>query len=310
METDYKLLKELFEIFSPSYKEAETAKFITSYLDSLSISYKIDSHGNIFNISHNAPLISAHMDTVMKEQDFALFESRPITFYDNLVTKKTECRPSKPRIIGADDKCGIYIVLKTLEENKEINFLFSTCEEVGAVGASGFVAENDLAHIPYGIVLDRGNCGDIICSKNGYGVKALEDALSVIGKSYEYYPCSGVFSDCDALNSKISCANISVGYYKAHTYQEYFVVEEMEIARIFLRDILENIKDKFDKPEPRVNVLSEFDFSSYCSISFSMDKKRLIYLDKYNKYISIDVVKEILDTLGVRVAPKKKEIIV
>lgn len=295
MAVDMVLLLDIFNIYSSSGEEKEMATFIMGHLSKNGIPFKTDAYGNIFSISNNTPLLSSHMDTVMRERK--MFDSRPITVIKNLLTNKMEVRGERPRIIGADDKCGIYIILKLLEEKKDINFLFSTGEEVGAVGAFGFVEENNLTHIPYAIVLDRGHNGDIICSKNNYGTKEFEEALEKIGVGFGYKSTGGVFSDCDAINGKLSCANLSVGYYGAHSFKEYFVIEEMENALNFTRAILENIKEKFPAPDlHKVYFSSRLDdiFVKKCSVSGETNIEKLIFLEKYGEYISIDVVRELM----------------
>jgi hypothetical protein len=150
-------------------------------------------------------------------------------------------------VIGGDDKCGIFIAL-TLACANLCNFVFSVEEESGGHGIKTFVAEQDLSDIPYGLVLDRRGNADIICTKNSYGVAAFERILLEIGKIYGYKESSGTFSDANFLSEKISCANLSVGYYNPHSKSEFVDIDDLKIAMNFTNAIIKNVTEKFEAP--------------------------------------------------------------
>ena len=71
-------------------------------------------------------------------------------------------------VLGADDKCGIasmLIAIDTILENDiphgELVFIVSSAEEVGLVGA-GYIAEEELEGLDYGIILDGGGAVGMI----------------------------------------------------------------------------------------------------------------------------------------------------
>lgn len=245
---DEGLLLSIFKIGSPSYKETAIASFVKEVLSINGIDFAIDIKGNIYNISNeNMPLLSAHMDTVQKEEDRLLAEfCRIRTYPDGKKILKGL------GIIGGDDKCGVYIILEMLKSHKNLNFIFSVEEEVGGRGISSFVNERDFSKIPYGIVLDRRYGTDIICEKNNYGTKEFENDLATIGKKYNYSPASGTFSDANSISSFMSCANLSVGYYQPHSTHEYVSLEDLEKAIKYTEEIIMAISKRYETPKTKV----------------------------------------------------------
>ena len=252
MDLDKKLLMDIFKIPSQSYKEEEVSDFIQKYLTEIDVPFYIDRLGNIYNLDYkNQPLLSAHMDTVQDDTDAILTDY--ITIRGDIL--------SGYGVIGGDDKCGIYIILNILKTIK-VNFIFSIAEEVGCVGVSTFITEeHDFKDIPYGLILDRRGNSDIICLRNQYGTLEFETALAEIGKVFEYSPASGVMSDADHLSEKISCANLSVGYYNPHTKHEFVKLSELSKANYFVYSIIKNVKEKFSSPYKYYGTYDGYNYS-------------------------------------------------
>jgi len=253
---DEKLLLDIFHIPAPSTKEDEITKFVISWLTMANIPFSFDETSKtIFNISNfNSPLLAAHLDTVQKDLDTYLakfIKIRNNTLYGY-------------GVIGADDKCGIYLILELLKENDKLNFCFFPGEEVGCTGSRDFVKNNkDFSNIPYGLVLDRRNAGDIICERNNYGTKEFDAALSKIGEGFGYKSCVGAVSDANTLKEFISCANLSVGYYNPHTVKEYVNLVELENTLNYVRMIIATLDKKFEKPVYVAPVYNYKGFGSY-----------------------------------------------
>jgi tripeptide aminopeptidase len=235
---DLKLLEQIFQTPAITRQEDRMASVIKKTLTANGISYFSDKIGNVYSLNKKGvPLLSAHMDTVQDEVDAAL--AKFIKIRGNVV--------SGYGVIGGDDKCGIFIAL-TLACANLCNFVFSVEEESGGHGIKTFVAEQDLSDIPYGLVLDRRGSSDIICTKNNYGVDAFEKILLEIGKLYGYKESSGTFSDANYLSEKISCANLSVGYYNPHSKSEFVDVDDLKVAMNFTHSIIKNVTEKFEVP--------------------------------------------------------------
>ncbi|MFW6281237.1 MAG: M20/M25/M40 family metallo-hydrolase [bacterium] len=256
---DKKLLMDLFHIPSTSGQEYLVSEFVKEFLKENGISFFEDSKGNIFNISHvGKPLLSAHMDTVQDDIDMALTEY--ITLNNDYIRGLG--------VIGGDDKCGIYSILHLLQNGygNKVNFIFSVEEEIGGIGASHFGKQNDLTHMPYGLVLDRKGNDNILCVNNDYGVQEFQNALVAIGGG-NWVADTGTFSDADAFSEQISCANISVGYYNAHTAQEYVNIKDLSKSINFVHSVVKNLDVMFKAPEKynygrhmRSYGFSEYDF--------------------------------------------------
>jgi tripeptide aminopeptidase len=238
---DTRLLSSLFNIPSISGKEEAIIDYISSYLNNMGVSFKTDEYGNVFGINHkNAPLLSAHTDTVQKECDADL--TKFIKIRGDIL--------SGYGVIGGDDKCGLYIILKLLEEGEKINFVFPSMEEVGGVGSDHFVKKNYnlIENLPYCLVLDRRGSSDIISKKNGYCEEDFSQILNAIGKEFNYKENAGTFSDADNISDVLACANLSVGYYNPHSSYEYVNLVDLKNSMDFTHSIVKNVKEKFKTP--------------------------------------------------------------
>lgn len=262
---DYNLLLKLFKIPSRSHQEEVMSGFVEKQLTNLKVWFKKDKIGNLSNLTcWGAPLLSAHMDSVQDEIDVKLIDFAKIR--GELL--------SGYGVIGADDKCGIYIILDLLKKRK-FNFVFSVGEEAGGIGIRSFIEDNKLKGITYGLVLDRRGSDDIICTKNDYGTPEFQARLEEIGSSFGYSSEFGTFSDADYLSRRISVANLSVGYYNAHQKSEFVSIKALENARNFVLHILENLNTYFAKPKKRLvrgfqGYLSQYNdddlgYSSQCN---------------------------------------------
>jgi len=246
---DKKLLLDIFRVPSMSGSEEGMAFYIKEYLKKLDIPFKTDAIGNIFYYEYEGkPLLSAHMDSVQDIDDASL--TRFIKIRGNRVL-------SGYGVIGGDDKCGIYIILQLLKSMK-VNFLFTVEEETGGAGSRNFIKDNDISHLPYGLILDRRGSGDIICEFNEYGTLEFEKVLEGIGEPFGYSKNTGTFSDGDYISEQISCANLSVGYYNWHSKTEFVDLEDLERAFDFTYAIVTNVTAKFDKPEKDLSGYNKF----------------------------------------------------
>lgn len=236
---DKELLLKLFKIPAPTRKETAISGFIETYLSQNGIIYEKDKIGNIYNIGYkNKPLLSAHMDTVQGDDDTKLVD---------FIKIRGDCL-SGYGVIGGDDKCGIYIILELLKTRK-FNFIFSVQEENGGIGITNFVRDNYLGDILYCLVLDRRGSSDIICYNNRYGTLNFQNKLVSIGREFGYLTNTGIFSDANILSTKLSCANLSVGYHNPHTTNEFVFLSELENAKEYVITIIDEVKIKFEKPK-------------------------------------------------------------
>ena len=160
-------------------------------------------------------LITAHMDTVHKELP------KEIVYKDGTI--------SSPQGIGGDDRCGIYMAMEILKEIP-CYVIFFEDEEIGGVGSDKFtkteLCKTLKSQMRYVIELDRkGNNDAVFYSCDN------QEFTDFITEEF-WKEDWGTFSDicyiCPALDT--AGVNLSCGYYKAHTTEEYVVLSEMETA--------------------------------------------------------------------------------
>lgn len=162
-------------------------------------------------------LLTAHLDTVHKS---------PVIEYIEIKTGSGKHIISSPQGIGGDDRCGIYIILQIIK-NYKCYVLFCEDEEMGGIGSSKFCCTSllkSLDKLNCLIELDRANHNDAVfyeCDN--------KDFTSFILGNIDYYEDYGSFSDISIIAPAcgIAAVNLSCGYYKAHTLNEYVVIEEM-----------------------------------------------------------------------------------
>ena len=170
--------------------------------------------GYIFSEGKFPVLLCAHMDTVHK--------SLPKTIIYE------EGKVSSPEGIGGDDRCGIYMILQILREI-DCPVVFFEDEEIGGVGSHKFstMPTTEICSkldVNYVIELDRMNADDAVfyeCDNEEF-----EEFIT-----REFYKTNwGSFTDICNICPEIGVAgvNLSCGYYKQHTTDEYVVLSEME----------------------------------------------------------------------------------
>ena len=199
---------------------------------------KVKFHDGFVFARGNMPvMLVAHMDTVHKTQcsvkDIYVNLDGSIIKSDNG--------------IGGDDRCGIFMIMDII---KHSNFrpyvLFVEDEEIGGVGNSKFLKRyNDKnLQLNFIIELDRANSRDSVYYQ--LDNKDFEDYINKFG----FTTAIGSYTDICDLCPDLKCAgvNLSCGYYRAHTTNEYVNINEMLMTTYKVRRILENFKeeDKFE----------------------------------------------------------------
>jgi hypothetical protein len=133
--------------------------------------------------------------------------------------------------LGADDKVGVFILLKMIEQNIPGLYLFHEGEEKGGIGSGKLALKKDIFEgYKRAIAFDRANYGDVICFQRGsrccsveFG-KDLADRLNVNMPPHEKFKgeVHGTFTDTANYTRLIpECTNISVGYFGQHSSNEH-----------------------------------------------------------------------------------------
>jgi len=177
-----------------------------------------DVHGNYFVlVGESRTIFASHLDTVSKSRTNVkhVFEG------DMIKTDGTTT-------LGADDKAGVAIMLWMIKNEIPGMYYFFMGEEVGCIG-SGKAASSVLefkGRYDRIISFDRRGTGSVIthqswsrCCSDSFG-EALASELNKSGMSYKKDD-GGVYTDSAEFVDIIpECTNISVGYYKEHTFDE------------------------------------------------------------------------------------------
>lgn len=191
-------------------------EWLKTYYDKENI---INQDGFLYARGTDPVCLTAHMDTVHHE-----------VIKNVSITKNEDGKTviSSPQGIGGDDRCGIYMIKRILKEtNLRPTILFCEDEEIGGVGSDKFCLTpylDELRGMLFIIELDRANRDDVVfydCDNRDF-----VDFCEQTTNNTESY---GSFSDISNLcpDCKVAGVNISCGYYKAHTLQEYVIFEEM-----------------------------------------------------------------------------------
>lgn len=216
-------------------------EFITTYISTHipSAKVEVDRHKNIYvtkGTSDTYPVIVAHTDTVHKLNDnITIVSGKGIVFgYD--------FKAMEPTGIGADDKNGIYIALRALNEFAVIKAAFFVEEEIGCLGSTK--ANMDFfENARFVLQADRKNASDFINCASGTDLctKAFIDDCKL--ENFGYKLCNGLSTDVMKLKQKglkVCCVNISCGYYHPHTSTECTNLKDLENCWNFIKNILIN----------------------------------------------------------------------
>ncbi len=279
--TDLNLLKTLYWIHSPSGHEYGMQGFIRQQLQQKGIKFYIDEYNQTFNFDNSGrPLVVAHADQVTFDPCSKIFESNNIVKGDSN--------------LGADDKNGVWIVLNLLDKYPDLNFCFSNKEETeGDIESVLYYEQDSLSKIPYCLVFDRRGGSDIIGNWNGYCSEEFEDEICEVGLDFGFRTGFGTFSDCDEISEYLNCVNISCGYYKAHTKQEYTVKWELLNSLEFGKEIIEKVTGPFKHTIINKGLFGGWSYKDLKNDSYSACPKcytKMNFLEVYDDVGKTDTV--------------------
>lgn len=198
---------------------------------------KIREHGTMF---------SCHMDTVHHSRGKLILEMDAKTemlYARDKVTGKAE-------VLGADDKVGVYIMLRMIKEKIPGVYVFHVGEEVGCVGSKFLSTERAKLFSRFSrcIAFDRKDYTNVIthqrslrcCSEEFAVALAAQLNLKMPPKSQYKPDPTGLYTDSASYQKLIpECTNLSVGYFGAHGNDEHIDpvwLENMLLPAIFATD--------------------------------------------------------------------------
>lgn len=249
------LLNRLYVIHSPTGSEWPLISFVREYvtthipeaevrMDRLGNLYiKVDRFNGLkFQEFNGYPTLACHLDQVqaLHSDDFEVKQEDDMLYGWSEQNQRREG-------LGADDKNGIFICLRCLEECPRLKVYMAVGEEKGCIGSnradmsffedSLYVLEPDCK----GGEEIHTNLKGIPCASNDF-----VEALQVDANGYTITDGKGSDIFALTLNSiGVSCANIPAGYHLPHKDDEYTSVPELEHTLSYILHIINTIDKRF-----------------------------------------------------------------
>lgn len=205
-----------YQLFTTMAKmtEKQLLKSVQKYVKKLYPSNKITVTKNYILCEGTIPImLVAHMDTVFTKQPDEIF-------YD---TKKHIMW--SPQGLGADDRAGVFAILKILQKGYRPHICFTTEEERGGIGAAIMVSQIPQApfDIKYIVELDRQGLCDCVF------YQCENEVFTEFIENYGFVSDWGTFSDISVICPawKVAGVNLSIGYRDEHSIAEILNVKGM-----------------------------------------------------------------------------------
>lgn len=286
-----KLLKKLYEISSPSRNEQVMCRFIKSLLIGMKVDFTEDKHGNIYATkgeSDTYPCVVCHTDEVhdVREKGYKVIRYNDIIFALNEETMELNG-------IGADDKNGIWVCLKALNDFDVIKCAFFVSEEVGCIGSSraDMTFFDDCRFV---LQCDRKGNKDFIINASGTELCSPEFIEACHINEFGYEVERGLMTDVMTLKDlglSVSACNISCGYYNPHSDNEMTRISDLFNCYEFVKSIIERCTNVYphkapdyvyDKPCSTTKNYNKFDWWDYELSEHSLYKSTYLRDEEYD----------------------------
>jgi hypothetical protein len=220
-DSDYKLFERLVSLSQNELKKA-MAQYLKAKYDKV-----IFTKDYLVAVGDIPIALVAHLDTVYK------------TPVSNLYYDQRKGVLWSPDGLGADDRAGVFAILKILQDGYRPSVIFTTDEEKGGLGASTLAMQDcPIPNLKYMIELDRRGSND--CVFYDCYCPEFVDYVESFGFCEKY----GSFSDISFLMGEwlICGVNLSVGYEEEHSYAEHLYVGP-------LFDTIKKVKKMLDEKD-------------------------------------------------------------
>ncbi len=254
-ETDLQLLKQLYAIHSPTGGEWPLICVIKEYVATHvpEAKVRIDRMGNLYikvdrfksskvQEFNGYPTLACHLDQVQKlhSPDFEVRQDGDMLYGWSEQNQQREG-------LGADDKNGIFVCLRCLEECPRLKVFMAVGEEKGCIGSN----RADMSFFSDSLYVLEPDCKggeeihtvlrDIPCASPDFEQALLADNVQSSKFNVQYSITDGKTSDILALTLNdigVSCANIPAGYHNPHKDDEYTLLSELEHTLAFIRHFI------------------------------------------------------------------------
>jgi putative aminopeptidase FrvX len=239
-------LNEILTIQTVSGKEWRMFAFIVRQLKKQGVPFSVDASGNIYaqkGKGESFPCVVAHMDTVhpIVEDLSIIAVGDKLTGFNRVTMQQTG--------IGGDDKVGVYIALKCLQKYDCIKVAFFVDEERGCIGSYASDV-SFFADCRFILQADRRGSTDFINNAGGVTLcsKKFKKAVGKLLPMYGYKFTTGLMTDVMALKKSgvnVSMANVSCGYHRPHSDDEWVSVSQVEKCLDLFCCIIENLTGNY-----------------------------------------------------------------
>jgi hypothetical protein len=216
--TDFELFRSIATMSQSSLKRALSKTLRKAGYSVHETNYFIFATGDI------PVALVAHLDTVFKTPPKEIFHDKE----SNVLWS--------PQGLGADDRAGVFAILKILQSGRRPHIIFTTDEEIGGVGAAALVKNKPKVNdIKYMIELDRN--GEKDCVFYQCDNREFVDYVELFGFIEDY----GSFSDISVLAPEweVAAVNLSIGYRDEHSIAEVLFINHM-------MDTIQKVEDMLD----------------------------------------------------------------
>jgi len=247
-EEERSILYQLYAIHSVTYREWPMISFVREYVSKRipEAEIRMDRLGNLYikkgEPGNGYPTLACHLDQVQKihSDDFEVHQD------DDMLYGWSEQNQQREGL-GADDKNGIFVCLRCLEDCPRLKVFMAVGEEKGCIGSN----RADMSFFDDSLYVLEPDCKggeeihvvlkEVPCASDAF-IEALQAETN--GLTFT----EGKTSDIFALTMSgigISCANIPAGYHLPHKDDEYTIVSELEHSLEFIKQTVLRLNQRF-----------------------------------------------------------------
>lgn len=244
----FHLLQQLYAIHAVTYKEWPMISFVREYVrvHIPEAEVRMDRLGNLYitkgESGEGYPTLTCHLDQVQKihSEDFEVRQDGDKLYGWSETNQQSEG-------LGADDKNGIWICLRCLEECPCLKVFMAIGEEKGCIGSN----RADMVFFEDSLYVLEPDCKggeeihvvlkEIPCASDEF-IETLQAEVN------GFIFTEGKTSDIFVLtlnNIGVSCANIPAGYHLPHKDDEYTLISELEHSFEFIKQTVLRINKRY-----------------------------------------------------------------
>lgn len=296
--------KEEFKLFESlaNLTQENTIEMMNTFLTSVYGEDKIIKTEDFIYALGDIPIaLVAHMDTVFEPKEVVhngvKYKTRRKVeaFYDQWKEMLASADG-----LGADDKAGIYAIIRILQEtNLRPSIILTTDEEIGGVGATKFAELIQKPLVPTNYIIQLDRHGERDCVFYDLDSRDFERYI----ESFGFRTSIGSFSDISVICPAwgIAGVNLSVGYENEHTLNETLHVdwflETVKKVKTMLSETDIPYWEYKEKPFTPMSFMYDFD-DYYDDPYYSMGNSNNAPCDICGKEHNIFLLWPLIDGLG------------